>query len=229
MVKPPSVIAILDDNESVGKALKRMLRSLPYEIQVFTSVKKFLEAFADKNPQLLILDLQMPEMDGLELQQLLRKQNRNFPIVFITARDDEEFRQRAMAAGAMDFLTKPFEKEVVLSLVRKALSQTQQQKPQLRLVGRLTDGLRRLTRPQLVGDDATDYELRDLLPCPFCGSYPRLDKGRYIDNSGRERYYARVVCPRCGGMLGTDRDDNFPSLSAAASEIVRRWNLRNRK
>ncbi|HOK76609.1 MAG TPA: response regulator, partial [Verrucomicrobiota bacterium] len=62
----PSVIAILDDNASVGKALSRMLRHLPAQIRVFTSASEFLNAFADRNPSVLILDLQMPEMDGLQ-------------------------------------------------------------------------------------------------------------------------------------------------------------------
>ncbi|MGC8989721.1 MAG: response regulator transcription factor, partial [Verrucomicrobiia bacterium] len=87
---PANVIAIVDDNESVGKALRRILRPLPAEIRVFTSAGEFLRAFEDRDPSVLVLDLQMPEMDGLQLQQHLRRENREVPIIFITARDDEE-------------------------------------------------------------------------------------------------------------------------------------------
>ncbi|MCX8109292.1 MAG: response regulator [Verrucomicrobiae bacterium] len=227
MTQPSLAVAIVDDDESVGRALKRMLRSLPVEVYVFTRATKFLETFANRDPALLILDLQMPEMDGLELQQALRKQNRTFPIVFITARDDDDFKQRAIATGAMDFLTKPFEKAVVLSLVSKALSLAEERRPRLRLVGRFADGFKRLIRPH-IAEEGYDFEQGDLLPCPFCGAYPRVDKGTHVDMRGREHHYARVVCPRCGAMVATERDEKFPSAIAAASEITRRWNLRNR-
>lgn len=221
----PSVIAILDDNASVGKALSRMLRHLPAQIRVFTSASEFLSAFADRDPSVLILDLQMPEMDGLQLQQRLRKEEREVPIIFITARDDEELRKQAIAGGALGFLTKPFDKKAVLSLVNHALKQANSRKSQLRLVGRLTSGLAKLVRPQLA-HDAPDFELGEMLPCPFCGSYPRSDKGTNTDLRGRARHYARVICPRCGAMLATDRDEEFVSAAAAEAEIKRRWNRR---
>jgi len=224
MISPP-VIAIVDDNESVGKALSRMLRHLPMQIRVFTSASEFLRAFADRDPAVLILDLQMPEMDGLQLQQHLRRENREVPIVFITARDDEELRKQAMAGGALGFLTKPFDKKAVLSLVTHALKRAEPRKTRLRLIGRLTTGLGQLVRPQLA-HEGEDFELNEMLPCPFCGSYPRSDKGTNMDLRGRARHYARVICPRCGAMLATDRDEEFISAAAAEAEIKRRWNRR---
>ncbi|MDH7501630.1 MAG: response regulator [Verrucomicrobiota bacterium] len=222
---PAKVIAIVDDNESVGRALRRILRSLPAEVRVFTSAGEFLKAFGDRDPSVLILDLQMPEMDGLQLQQHLRNENREVPIIFITARDDEELRKQAIGGGALGFLTKPFDKKAVLSLVADALKQTESRKSQLRLVGRLTSGLVKLVRPQLAHEDL-DFALGDMLPCPFCGSHPRSDKGTNIDLRGRARHYARVVCPRCGAMISTDRDEEFASAAAAEAEIRRRWNRR---
>jgi|GEM_PF-1527635 len=224
MTSPP-VIAIVDDNESVGKALSRMLRRLPAEIRVFTSASEFLSAFANRDPAVLILDLQMPEMDGLQLQRHLRRENREVSIIFITARDDDELRKQAIAGGAIGFFTKPFDKNTVLSMVTHALKQAESQKSQLRLMGRLASSLSKLVSPQLARG-TPDFELDELVPCPFCGSYPRSDKGTNVDLRGRSWHYARVICPRCGAMLATDRDEEFISAAAAEAEIKRRWNRR---
>lgn len=223
MIYPPS-IAILDDDAAVGRALKRMLKPLGLEIMPFTSVSSFLDAYADHDPKALLLDVQMPEMTGLELQETLRSKNRMFPIIFVTARDDEDFKQRALANGACGFLSKPFEKQAILKLLNRALHQPHTPgnvRPQSRLSKislHLLGSLQRHHR--------SDPVLNELRNCPFCGANPRLDKSRYVGARGEQRYYARVVCPQCGAMTATDRSEAFTSSTLAAREASNRWNRR---
>ena len=223
MIYPPA-IAILDDDDAVGKALQRILRSVGVEILAFTSVHKFLETFAERDPEVLILDVQMPEMTGLELQELLHTQKRQFPIIFITAREDEEFRQRALANGACGFLSKPFEKRTVLDLVDQA-RQRPRPSANLRLQSPLTR-IKALFGGHPRSDSLIDFDSNDLQPCPFCGSHARLDKGTQVSPRGQTYHHARVVCTRCGAMVGTDRSETFPSSASAAQEAAKRWNRR---
>ena len=223
MLTPP-FIAIVDDDEAVRKALKRMLRSLGVEVQAFPSAREFLEVLPAREPEVLLLDLQMPEMSGLELQELLVSQKRRIPIVFITARDDEEVRQQALARGARGFIPKPFERKAILDLIAALLgTDSPASSGKLRLQPQQPYARPRIDSP---ARDVVDFELKDLLPCPFCRKYPRLDKGRLIDKEGRDRFYARIICARCGAMLGSTPDQVFASLVEAAEDAVKRWNQR---
>jgi len=100
-------IAIVDDDPSVLRALARLLRARALPAKTFASAREFLTALPDAIPQCLILDLQMPEMSGLELHQHLMRSGTKIPTIFITAYDSAETRQRCEAAGAAAYLLKP--------------------------------------------------------------------------------------------------------------------------
>lgn len=118
-------IAIVDDDISVCRALKRLVRSLGMDAETFSSAEAYLEladAMPSFRPDCMILDIQMPApgMNGLELQSRLA--GRNIPIVFITAHDEPGTREQALRAGAIAFLRKPFNDELLETTIRAALA-----------------------------------------------------------------------------------------------------------
>lgn len=123
---PQPTIFVIDDDESVRKALRRLLRSVGMTVQTFASAEDFLNAVLPP-PDCLVLDMRMPGgLSGLELQQLLARGGPTIPIVFITGHEDQPTRCQAMAAGAIDFLQKPFDDQLLLEAVTRAAAQGHQ-------------------------------------------------------------------------------------------------------
>jgi FixJ family two-component response regulator len=117
------LISIVDDDESIRDSTKALLRSVGHRVATFASAAELLlDSGAIRQTECLILDVRMPGMDGLELQRRLNVGRSRIPIIFVTAHDDEIRRQQAIAAGAVDFLRKPFEASTLLAAVRAALS-----------------------------------------------------------------------------------------------------------
>ena len=124
MSKTKPIIAIIDDDASVCRAIKRLVRSLGMNAETFTSAKDFLDlivAMPSFRPDCGILDVQMPGINGLEVQERLNRSGSTLPIIFITAHDDVGIRERAMALGAVAFLQKPFNDELFAKTVHAAL------------------------------------------------------------------------------------------------------------
>jgi FixJ family two-component response regulator len=115
-----SIISIVDDDQSVRQSLASLLRSVGFAVRAFGSAEDFLKAGQPGATGCLLLDLRMPGMSGLELQ--LAAAGVRVPSVFLTAHGDEEARARALRAGAVAFLTKPFSENALLDAVRVALS-----------------------------------------------------------------------------------------------------------
>jgi FixJ family two-component response regulator len=120
------LVAIVDDDASVGRSTERLLRSSGLRAEVFTSAKDFLQSRSVGEAACLLLDIRMPEMDGLELQRRLVETDRRIPIIFLSARASEEEERRARQAGAADFLRKPVNKETLLNAIQKALKNATQ-------------------------------------------------------------------------------------------------------
>jgi FixJ family two-component response regulator len=116
------VIHIVDDDEDMRGALTRLLRAEGFEVRAYASAGDFLLKPPPPGAGCVVLDLQMPGPSGLELQQAI-----SLPIVFLTGRGDIESSVRAMKAGAVDFLTKPIDPEVLLKAVAAALARGFQQ------------------------------------------------------------------------------------------------------
>ena len=115
-------ICLLDDDLSLLKALDRLLTSDGFNVERFHEPAAFLSAVGKSSCRVAILDVWMPNMNGLEVQAALRKDSPETRIIFISGRDDPSVRQAALEAGAFGFLSKPFDDEVLLQLVRKALT-----------------------------------------------------------------------------------------------------------
>ena len=120
------LIAIVDDDASVGRSTRRLLCSTGLRAESFTSAEKFLESGHVEDAACLLLDMRMPEMDGLELQRRLLKAGRVIPIIFLSARASDEEERRARLAGAVNFLRKPVSKETLLQAIQLALKSTAQ-------------------------------------------------------------------------------------------------------
>lgn len=115
------MVAIVDDDESVRSALRGLMKQAGFTALAFESAEEFLNSGERKHTGCLITDIRMPGMSGLELQSRLNKDHHRIPIIFITAQGDEDLRMQALRAGAVDFLTKPFDNNVLLESVRVAM------------------------------------------------------------------------------------------------------------
>jgi len=114
-------VAIVDDDESVRGALAGLMEEAGLDARVFASAEDFLNSGLLRDTGCLIADIRMPGMSGLELQKTLNARACRIPTIFITAHGDAEMRLRAMRAGAVEFLAKPFNDEALLDTVRAAL------------------------------------------------------------------------------------------------------------
>jgi FixJ family two-component response regulator len=125
-VKPSAVplVCIVDDDASMADSTRFLVRSFGFRAQAFLSAQEFLDSglVAETSCLILILDLRMPGMDGLELQRNLASANRRVPIIFISARANQEEQVQAIAEGAVDFLLKPFSEDALLNAVQAALN-----------------------------------------------------------------------------------------------------------
>jgi FixJ family two-component response regulator len=115
------LIAVVDDDAAVREAVQSLLRSVGLRAEVFASAQDFSQSGHLQDTACLIVDVRMPRMGGLELQQQLTTAHCPIPIIFITAHGDAETRARALRAGAVDFLDKPFSDEALLRAVQAAL------------------------------------------------------------------------------------------------------------
>jgi FixJ family two-component response regulator len=113
-------IYVLDDDASMLKALDRLFKAAGFKMEKFNNPAAFLSAVERHGCSVAILDIWMPEMNGLEVQSVLRKDSPETRIIFITGRDDPSVRQAALDAGAFGFLSKPFDDETLLELVQRA-------------------------------------------------------------------------------------------------------------
>src|SRR6266478_8017524 len=108
-MRPAPVVAVVDDDESVRRAINSLLRSVGFRVAAFASAEEFLGSKGLGRTECLILDLQMPGMDGLQLQRRLNLDGHRFPIVILTGQGAADMRARVMDAGAVAFLLKPFD------------------------------------------------------------------------------------------------------------------------
>ena len=120
---PDQCVYIVDDDEAVRDSLSALLGSKGYAVTSFGSATEFLETTRALPPGCLVVDIRMPEMDGLELQQRLIERGLGFPLIVITGHGDVPLAVRAMKAGAIDFIQKPFDSQTILDSLKAAFAQ----------------------------------------------------------------------------------------------------------
>jgi RNA polymerase sigma factor (sigma-70 family) len=132
MTERTQTVFVVDDDESVRKSLVRLLKSMGYPARPYASAREFLDDWHDDPaPGCLVLDVQLPGLNGLELQEQLSGSACPIPIIFITGHGDIPMSVRAMKAGAVDFLAKPFQDEDLLRAVQEAIARHEEQQAEL--------------------------------------------------------------------------------------------------
>jgi two-component system response regulator FixJ len=116
------VVAIVDDDASVRQSTGRLVRSFGYRVQIFASGREFLSSEVADRAACALLDVSMPEMDGLDVQKRLAERGARIPIVFLTARASEAEEQRARAAGAIEFLRKPVPEAILRQVIENVIT-----------------------------------------------------------------------------------------------------------
>lgn len=117
------LICIVDDDASMADSTRFLVRSFGLRAEAFLSAQEFQDSGLVQEARCLILDLRMPGIDGLELQRNLASTNRPVPIIFVSARANDDERREAINGGAVDFLRKPFSEEALFNAIQLALSQ----------------------------------------------------------------------------------------------------------
>jgi RNA polymerase sigma factor (sigma-70 family) len=123
---PNPIVHVVDDDEPLRTAVTRLLRATGYEVRSYPSAGEFLLARPANVPGCVILDVNMPGPSGLDLQDAFGRLNDSLPIIFLTGHGDIPMSVRAIKAGAVDFLTKPVERQVLLNAVRDALARDEE-------------------------------------------------------------------------------------------------------
>jgi two-component system, LuxR family, response regulator FixJ len=141
----PTVV-VIDDDEAVRNALLLLFRSIELPVQVFAAAQDYLAQYADAQSGCLVVDVRMPGMSGLELQQELTLRGAMVPVIFITGHGDIAMAVQAMQRGAFDFLAKPFRDQDLIDRVRRALQQDAAHRLEFDDHARIRERLESLTR-----------------------------------------------------------------------------------
>ena len=116
------IIFVIDDDESICRSLRRLIQSMGFHVRTFISGNDFLNQGCQNMSGCIILDVRMPEIGGLELQKRLNDSGCKMPIIFMSAHQDNGTREKAFNAGAIAFLQKPFEDQLLVKTIRLALN-----------------------------------------------------------------------------------------------------------
>ena len=127
-VQPQPTVFVVDDDEAMRSSLQWLIESVGLMVECYSSAETFLEAYYPGRSGCLLLDVRMPGMGGLELQEYLRRHEIHIPVIIITGHGDVPMSVRAMKEGAIDFIEKPFNDELLLDAIRSALSVDERQR-----------------------------------------------------------------------------------------------------
>ena len=122
--QPKPIVFVVDDDVSVRESLDLLIKFAGWQSETFASAVDFLARPRTTTPGCLVLDVSLPDLDGLELQKLIASERTDMPIIFITGHGDVPMTVKAMKGGAVEFLTKPFDDEVLLSAIRHAIKRS---------------------------------------------------------------------------------------------------------
>lgn len=145
MKELPATVFVIDDDEAIRDSLRLLLKSVGLPVRTCASAQEFLPAYDPRQPGCLVVDIRMPGMSGLELQQQLNLQGATIPLIFITGHGDIPMAVEAMQHGAFDFLQKPFRDQDLLDRVQRALERDRTMRTQLKATDQIRERLESLT------------------------------------------------------------------------------------
>lgn len=145
MKEPVPTVFVVDDDHAARSSLRLLLKSMGLTTLAYESAPEYLQAHDGSEPGCMLLDVRMPGMSGLELQDELRSRGKTIPVIFITGHGDVAMAVQAMQRGAFDFLQKPFRDQELLDRVQRALSWDQANRAQVKLLGAAQQRLASLT------------------------------------------------------------------------------------
>src|SRR5947199_9972039 len=145
MTEAGSVVFVVDGDPSVRRPIKRLVKSVGLQVELFGSAYEFLRSQRPNAPSCLVLDIRLPGISGLDLQRELLEANIHIPVIFITAHGDIPMTVRAMKAGAVEFLTKPFRDQDLLDAIQIALERDRTRRVQETEVAKLRERYESLT------------------------------------------------------------------------------------
>jgi len=148
MMSSTAMVFVIDDDQSMRKSLQRLLDAACYKVELFKSASEFLWRSAHAGPSCVIVDVRMPELNGIDFQKALIEVGREEQLVFITGHGDVPMCAKAMKAGAVDFLPKPFKSKQLLESVERALTRSAEQRRRESEKNHAGGLLERLTRRQ---------------------------------------------------------------------------------
>jgi len=146
MLREEPTVFLVDDDPAMLRSLVSLVKAAFHRVEAYSSAAEFLEAYEPGRPGCLVLDVAMPEMNGLELQRKLVEEKTDLPVVFITGHANVQMAVGAMQAGAVNFLEKPFHEQELWDSIRKALDTNQQSRRRQARCCQAKDRLSRLTR-----------------------------------------------------------------------------------
>src|SRR5581483_9573381 len=158
LADPNGIVFVIDDDASLRGALKALIRSVGLQVELFGSADEFLRRKPPRSPSCLVVDVRLPGISGLELQRQLSEENVSTPIIFITAHGDVPMSVRAMKAGAVEFLTKPFRNQDLLDAIQLAIESDRARRQRESEVALLRERFDSLTRRE-----------REILPLVLSG------------------------------------------------------------
>jgi len=121
MLEVRPLIAVVDDEESVRLALARLLRASSYEVSTYASGQEFLDSLQGRRPDCVLLDFQMPDMTGRDVQRSLAMAKLSLPIIIVTAYDQPSLREQCLADGAVGYLSKPLRRDALIAAIDAAI------------------------------------------------------------------------------------------------------------
>jgi FixJ family two-component response regulator len=213
------IVFLVEDDQLVRKALARVLKTQGIDCENFGSAQEFLDRYQGERPACLITDLQMPGISGIELQQALLERGHGLPVVFITGFGDVPKAVAAMKGGAVDFIEKPFQNEVLLAAVNRAL---QREAESLRREEEAQDSARRLAtltpRERQVLDLVVDGKANKVIAADLELSIKTVEfhRAHVMQKMGAEsvaELVQRVVAARDAGLDPRDADLDPPNAT----------------
>ena len=139
------IVYVVDDDAPVRESLALLIQSMQWQVKCFSSAGEFLDQLNPEQPGCLILDIRMPEMDGLELQEELNRRGLSIPIIFLTGHGDIQMAVKTLKLGAVDFIEKPFRDQTLLDSIKNALELDQDRRMSSRAAAEFEQRMAKLT------------------------------------------------------------------------------------